>query len=116
MLDGAPGGLVRGVLATPALPASGLELPSLSLPVATPAETADRTGAPSARHASLPVVATGPTGPRVAAVPPAATRPPAPTGLTRAPAGPAVQRRALPVVTPSVPRRTANGPSVTPAS
>ncbi len=27
VLDGAPGGLVRGVLATPALPASGLELP-----------------------------------------------------------------------------------------
>ncbi|MFE2139517.1 hypothetical protein ACFW9X_41145, partial [Streptomyces sp. NPDC059466] len=111
VLDGAPGGLVRGVLATPALPASGLELPSLSLPVATPAETADRAGPSSARHADLPVTATGPTGPRVTAVPVPATRPPAPTGLTRAPAGPSVQRRALPVVTPSVPRRTATDPS-----
>ncbi|NBM20657.1 hypothetical protein, partial [Streptomyces sp. GC420] len=35
VLDGAPGGLVKGVLATSAEPASGLELPSLTLPVAT---------------------------------------------------------------------------------
>ncbi|MGW3853083.1 hypothetical protein ACWD74_39605, partial [Streptomyces fagopyri] len=112
VLDGAPGGLVRGVLATPALPASGLELPSLALPVAAPEEPSDHVGGSSLRHAGLPVAATGPAGPRVTAVPPAATRPPAPTGLTRAPAGPAVQRRALPVVTPSVSGRAATGPSV----
>ncbi|MFE2473505.1 hypothetical protein [Streptomyces mirabilis] len=36
VLDGAPGGLVKGLLAAPVGPASGLELPSLSLPVAAP--------------------------------------------------------------------------------
>lgn len=40
VLDGAPGGLVRGTATTSALPASGLELPSLSLPVAPPVDTA----------------------------------------------------------------------------
>lgn len=45
------------------------------------------------------------------AVPSAATRPAAPAGLTRASAAPAVQRRALPVVTPSASRRTTAGPS-----
>ncbi|QIY93590.1 hypothetical protein HEP87_04910 [Streptomyces sp. S1D4-11] len=41
VLDGAPGGLVKDLLAAPVGPASGLELPSLSLPVASPAESGE---------------------------------------------------------------------------
>ncbi|KJY24496.1 hypothetical protein VR46_42365, partial [Streptomyces sp. NRRL S-444] len=41
VLDGAPGGLVKGVLTASAKPSSGLELPSLTLPVVAYGETAD---------------------------------------------------------------------------
>ncbi|GDY71744.1 hypothetical protein SAV31267_012290 [Streptomyces avermitilis] len=75
VLDGAPGGLVKGVLAPTARPASGLELPSLSLPVASPGEeeSADGAGPLPVRRMSTPVTVSGPTGPRVAPAPP---RPP----------------------------------------
>lgn len=53
VLDGAPGGLVEGVLTASARPSEGLELPTLDLPVARPAEEAgDPTGGEGLRRCS----------------------------------------------------------------
>lgn len=76
VLDGAPGGLVKGVLAAPVGPASGLELPSLSLPVASALASGEGTDAVPVRRMSSPVAALGPTGPRVTPAAPRATRRP----------------------------------------
>lgn len=112
VLDGAPGGLVKGLLAAPVGPASGLELPSLSLPVALPVESGEETGALPVQRMSSPVAALGPAGPRVTPAAPRATRP---TSLTKAPTRPAVQRRALPAMKPSAPLPSVPQPSSTPA-
>lgn len=68
VLDGAPGGLVEGVLTASARPSEGLELPTLDLPVARPAEEAgDPTGgegAPAVQRAAVPLRVTSSPLPR----------------------------------------------------
>ncbi|MDU0302976.1 hypothetical protein NUG23_21640, partial [Streptomyces sp. PAL114] len=54
VLDGAPGGLVEGVLTASARPSPGLELPALSLPVAAP--PGEPGPGPSGDGADLPPV------------------------------------------------------------
>ncbi|MCZ0997144.1 hypothetical protein O1M63_01970 [Streptomyces mirabilis] len=108
VLDGAPGGLVRACSPprwgrppgsnSLALPAGGL---------ARGVERGDRQL--HGQRMSSPVAALGPAGPRVT---PAAPRPTRPTSLTKAPARPAVQRRALPAMKPSAPLPSAPLPSV----
>ncbi|MFC8388181.1 hypothetical protein ACFUI1_05300, partial [Streptomyces sp. NPDC057238] len=93
VLDGAPGGLVQGVLTASARPSPGLELPALSLPVAAPGEPG--TEQPPAQRAAAPFTVDRPSGPSVTPVPAPAPRSAALT-RTAAPAAP-VQRRALPV-------------------
>ncbi|MEU9785041.1 hypothetical protein AB0H92_29460, partial [Streptomyces phaeochromogenes] len=100
VLDAAPGGLVRNALTTSARPVSGLEPPSHTLlPVRSeepeaPGDVRDAAAPVPVQRAPRPVTASRPAGPRVTPVPPRAHRP---NPLTRAPATPAVQRRALPV-------------------
>ncbi|WP_159394812.1 hypothetical protein [Streptomyces sp. H-KF8] len=108
VLDGAPGGLVQGVLTTSAQPSPGLELPSLSLPVAAPdaprpapgehgaGHPGDGTDLPPVQRAAVPLTVTRPSGPSVTPVPAPVHRP-ATLTRTTATAAP-VQRRALPVV------------------
>ncbi|MGW4024180.1 hypothetical protein ACWEEL_22770, partial [Streptomyces sp. NPDC005009] len=93
VLDGAPGGLVQGVLTASARPSPGLELPALSLPVAAPGEPG--TEQPPVQRAAVPFTVGRPSGPSVTPAPVPAPRPAALT-RTAAPAAP-VQRRALPV-------------------
>ncbi|WP_218781402.1 hypothetical protein, partial [Streptomyces griseiscabiei] len=73
VLPGAPGGLVRDVLTTSAVPVAGLELPSRTLPVASdePEPRADVPGdARPVQRAPHQVTPSRPTGPRVTPVPP----------------------------------------------
>ncbi|OSP41286.1 hypothetical protein B7767_21760, partial [Streptomyces sp. 13-12-16] len=67
VLDGAPGGLVQGVLTASARPSPGLELPSLSLPVAAPGEPG--TEQPPVQRAAAPFTVDRPSGPSVTPVP-----------------------------------------------
>ncbi|MHA6761771.1 hypothetical protein [Streptacidiphilus sp. PAMC 29251] len=97
VLDGAPTGLIRGVLA-PAVagPSGGLGEPALSLPVAV--EAADDVAEAADVAVQRTVSATRRLGPQVAPVRPRRAQP---TPLTRAPAPAQAQHRVLPAATPA---------------